>query len=69
MSTGVFNTTNFTNNLAKKSFASMITRLMPNGQAPLFALTSYLKTFISVFVTRIIGCFSLKYLMGKTKCV
>ena len=51
MSTGVFNTTNFTNNLAKKSFASMITRLMPNGQAPLFALTSYLKTETAVNTT------------------
>jgi len=51
MSTGVFNTTNFTANLAKKSFASMITRLMPNGSAPLFALTSYLKTETATNVT------------------
>ena len=40
MSTGIFNTGNFTTDLAKKSFAAMITRLMPNGSAPLFGLTS-----------------------------
>jgi hypothetical protein len=40
MTTGIFNTGNFTQDLAAKSFASMITRLMPNGNAPLFALTS-----------------------------
>lgn len=40
MSTGIFNTSNFTTDLAKKSFASMIVRLMPNGTAPLFGLTS-----------------------------
>ena len=42
MSAGIFNTGNFTQDLAKKSFASMITRLMPNGSAPLFGLTSML---------------------------
>jgi len=42
MSTGIFNTGNFTQDLAAKSFASMITRLMPNGSAPLFGLTSML---------------------------
>ncbi|MFZ1301763.1 MAG: DUF5309 family protein, partial [Candidatus Microsaccharimonas sp.] len=42
MTTGIFNTSGFTTDLAKKSFASMITRLMPNGQAPLFGLTSML---------------------------
>jgi len=42
MTTGVFNTGNFTTDLAKKSFAGMITRLMPNGSAPLFGLTSML---------------------------
>jgi len=42
MTLGVFNTGNFTTDLAKKSFAAMITRLMPNGTAPLFALTSML---------------------------
>lgn len=40
--TGIFNTSNFTTDLAKKSFAGMITRLMPNGTAPLFGLTSML---------------------------
>jgi len=42
MSTGVFNTSNFTQDLAVKSFDSLITRLMPNGSAPLFGLTSML---------------------------
>jgi len=40
MTTGIFNTGNFTTDLAAKSFASMITRLMPNGSAPLFGMTS-----------------------------
>jgi len=40
MSTGIFNTGMYTQDLAAKSFAAMITRLMPNGNAPLFALTS-----------------------------
>jgi len=44
MSTGIFSTGGFTQDLAVKSFASMITRLMPNGQAPLFGLTSMLPT-------------------------
>lgn len=42
MTTGIFNTGNFTTDLAAKSFASMITRLMPNGNAPLFGLSSML---------------------------
>jgi len=42
MSTGIFNTGNFTTDLAKKSFSAMITRIMPNGSAPLFGLTSML---------------------------
>lgn len=42
MSTGIFNTSGFTQDLAKKSFAAMITRLMPNGQAPLFGMTAML---------------------------
>lgn len=44
MTTGIFNTGGFavTPNLVKPSFASMITRLMPQGQAPLFGLTSML---------------------------
>lgn len=42
MTTGVFNTSALTTDLAKKSFAGMITRLMPNGTAPLFGMTSML---------------------------
>lgn len=48
MSTGMFNTGNFTQDLAKKSFAGMITRLMPNGTAPLFGLTSMLPSETAV---------------------
>lgn len=44
MSTGIFSTSGFTTDLAKKSFAGMITRLMPNGNAPLFGLTAMLPT-------------------------
>jgi len=45
MTTGIFNTGGVasTPNLVKPSFASMITRLMPQGQAPLFGLTAYLQ--------------------------
>ena len=50
MSTGIFNTSGFTTDLAAKSFASMITRLMPNGQAPLFGMTSMLPTETAVQV-------------------
>lgn len=42
MSIGIFTTNNLTTDLARKSFAAMITRLMPNGTAPLFGLTSML---------------------------
>jgi len=42
MTTGIFNTSAFTQDLAKKSFAGMITRLMPHGSAPLFGMTSML---------------------------
>jgi hypothetical protein len=42
MTIGVFNTSNFATDLAAKSFAAMITRLMPGGNAPLFGLTSML---------------------------
>jgi hypothetical protein len=48
--TGMFNTSNFTTDLAKKSFAGMITRLMPNGSAPLFGLTSMLPSETAVQV-------------------
>jgi hypothetical protein len=42
MTTGIFNTGAFTQDLEAKSFARMITRLMPQGQAPLFGMTSFL---------------------------
>jgi len=48
MSTGIFVTSNLTTDLAKKSFAGMITRLMPNGSAPLFGMTSMLQTETAV---------------------
>ena len=50
MSSGIFTTNNLTQDLAKKSFAGMITRLMPNGQAPLFGLTSMLQSDTAVAV-------------------
>lgn len=40
---GAFNTAMIPQDLAKKSFSAMITRLMPNGEAPLFGLTALLK--------------------------
>ena len=43
MTTGIFNTSQLTQDMAKKSFSSLITRLMPNGGAPLFGITSMLK--------------------------
>jgi hypothetical protein len=42
MPVGYWNTASFPSDLAKKSFSAMITRLMPNGQAPLYGLTSRL---------------------------
>lgn len=50
MSVGIFSTVNLTQDFAKKSFASMITRLMPNGTAPLFGMTSMLQTETAVQV-------------------
>lgn len=44
MSTGIFNTSIITQDLAAKSFAGLITRLMPNGSAPLFGMTAMLKS-------------------------
>ncbi len=44
MTTGIFNSGMFAQDLARKSFAGMITRLMPNGNAPLFGLTSMLSS-------------------------
>lgn len=43
MATGIFNTSAIPTDLAKKSFAAAIARLMPNGQAPLYAITSQIK--------------------------
>ena len=43
MSVAVWNTGTFPTDLARKSFAAMITRLMPNGQAPLYGISSMLK--------------------------
>lgn len=42
MATGIFNSSSFAQDLAKKSFSGMIARLMPNGHCPLFGLTSML---------------------------
>ena len=47
MAVGIFNTSNLATDLAKKSFAGLITRLMPNGTAPLFAMTAMMKTEIA----------------------
>lgn len=44
MSTGILNSNLLTQDMAAKSFAGMITRLMPNGTAPLFGLTSMLSS-------------------------
>lgn len=46
--TGLFVSSQFTTDFAKKSFAGMITRLMPNGSAPLFGLTSMLSSETAV---------------------
>jgi len=48
MTTGIFNSNLITQDLARKSFAGMITRLMPNGTAPLFGLTSMLSAETAV---------------------
>lgn len=44
MTTGIFNSNLITTDLARKSFAGMFTRLMPNGNAPLFGLTAMLSS-------------------------
>ena len=41
---GLFTTSDLHSKIVKTSFAAMITRLMPNGNAPLFAITSMLDT-------------------------
>lgn len=43
MAVGAFNTALIPVDLQKKSFSAMITRLMPNGQAPLYGMTALLK--------------------------
>lgn len=43
MAVGAFNTAVIPEDLAKKSFSAMITRLMPNGSAPLVGLSALLK--------------------------
>ena len=48
MSVGLLNTSVLTTDLAKKSFAGMITRLMPNGMSPLFGLTAMLPSETAV---------------------
>lgn len=40
---GIFNTSNFAPKQLKPSFSSKILKLMPNGSAPLFAMTSQLR--------------------------
>lgn len=50
MTIGILNTGNITQDLARKSFSAMITRLMPNGTAPLFAMTSMLSQETAVQV-------------------
>jgi hypothetical protein len=52
MSTGIFSTStaSATTDYVAKSFAGMITRLMPNGQAPLFGMTSMLQSETAVQV-------------------
>jgi hypothetical protein len=48
MSAGIFTSALFTQDLARKSYAGMIARLMPNGSAPLFAMTSMLTSETAV---------------------
>lgn len=43
MAVATWNTATFPQDLARKSFAAMITVLMPNGQAPLYGMSSMLK--------------------------
>jgi len=48
MTTGIFTTAVLTQDQAKKSFAGTIARLFPNGQAPLFGITSMLSSDTAV---------------------
>lgn len=50
MSAGLLTTAQLTQDIAAKSFAGMITRLMPNGTAPLFGMTSMLPSETAVAV-------------------
>jgi hypothetical protein len=50
MAAGIFNTAAFTQDHVAKSFAGMITRLMPNGSAPLFGMTSMLDSETAVAI-------------------
>lgn len=43
MTVGIFNTSQQTTDAMKKSFSALITRLAPNGSAPLFGISSMLK--------------------------
>lgn len=48
MSTGIFTSVQVTQDLAKKSFASMMTRLSPNGSCPLFGMSGMLPSETAV---------------------
>lgn len=48
MTTGILTTAQMTPDIVARSFAGMITRLMPNGSAPLFGLTALLPTETAV---------------------
>lgn len=50
MTTGIFNTAAFTQDIAARSFAGLITRLMPNGAAPLFGMTAQLESETAVAI-------------------
>ena len=50
MSAGLLTTAQLTQDIAAKSFAGLITRLMPNGTAPLFGMTSMLDSETAVQV-------------------
>jgi hypothetical protein len=50
MSAGLLSTAQLTTDIAAKSFAGMITRLMPNGSAPLFGMTALLDSETAVAV-------------------
>lgn len=45
---GIFNSSQFTQDLVVKDFDSMITRYMPNGTAPIFGISAMLKTETAV---------------------